>query len=285
MRPRGVAAVAALVAVAAVWGLTFVMIKQAITDLPALEFLALRFFFAAALLAVAFPKLSIPSHGSLRPGILAGLALAAGYGFQTFGLKFIGATESGFITGMMVVFTPVIGGLVARTWPRPIAIAAVIMSSIGLILLFTQGRPLVGGIGLGEVLTLGCAMSFAIHVVVLAKNSPNHDARTLAIIQMSTCAVVFTALALLGQEWKLPTSQVVVALVVTSVGASALGFLVMTWATQVLTETQTAVTLTLEPVFAGIAGVILLEEHLSPVGWLGAILIFAAMLAANARSQ
>lgn len=285
MKSRVAASVAGLSVVTAIWGLTFVMIKQAITEVPPLQFLALRFTIAASLLAVAFPKRITPMSAALRPGILAGLALAAGYGLQTFGLKFIGATESGFITGLNVVFTPLIAGFCRGRWPRPLATASVTAAFAGLLLLIPDGNAFAFGLDIGEALTIGCAISFAIHIVVLTRYARHHDARTLALVQMFTCAAIFAGLSILTERWSAPTTEVWLALTVTSVGASAGAFFVMTWATQVLTETETAVTLTLEPVFAGIAGAILLEERLSARGWLGVALILAAMVSVNLRSR
>lgn len=265
-----------LVGVCALWGTTFVVVKHAIEEVPPFEFLAIRFGIAFLALVAVFPRQALRAKTALPAGLLAGCALAAGYGFQTTGLQLTSATNAGYVTGLFVVLAPIIGAIVLRRFPPVSQWLAVAFAFAGLSLLtlgpgFTVGR--------GDVLVLGCAASFAVHIVLLGRFSPLYDPRQLAIVQLAVAAAGFLLISL-ATEVQVPVESASVwwALLLTSIGASAIAFLAQTWAQIHLDPTQTAVTLTSEPVFAGLAGFVLLGERLTARGWLGATLILGAML-------
>lgn len=273
---------AALVAVCAIWGLTFVVVKRAIEEIPPFQFLALRFAIASVALALVFPGQMLRIRGSLKAGVAAGIALAAGYGFQTTGLQLTSATNAGMVTGLFVVFAPLLAGLTLRRLPSRDEWFSLLLAFGGLCLL-TLGPGL--AIGAGDSLVLGCAFFFAIHIVLLARYSPDHDARRLTMVQMAVSAVLFLVISAAFESPAPVTSRAVVsALLITSIGASAIAFLVQTWAQTHLDPTQTAVTLTMEPVFAGLAGFLLLGEGLSARGWLGAVLILVSTVWVTVRT-
>ena len=187
------AAAALLVLVTAVWGSTFVMIKDVVRTLPVPDFLALRFLIAAAVMVPVFWR---PLRRLSRPLVWRGLALGAIYGlaqiFQTFGLSHTSAAVSGFVTGMYVVLTPVLGALLlgqrapASTW------FAVALSTAGLAVLALHGFA----VGTGELLVLISAALYALHIVALGLWSGAQDALGLATIQMVAIAVLCTVAAL-----------------------------------------------------------------------------------------
>ena len=232
-------------AVAAVWGWTFVMVKDAVTLYPTLQFLALRFSLAACVmgLVVAGGRLrrradpaargaaadtgSLPlvlegpsaplttmrrrrarpqgasggarSTGSIRGalggGALMGLALGAGYVFQTFGLERTTASNAGFITGLMVVLVPLLQGLIWRTWIGGGALAGALLAAAGLYLL--SGGA--GGLRLvGDGLVFLCAVSFAAHILLTSMYAAGHDASVLTFLQLATVAVMTAVLAVMG---------------------------------------------------------------------------------------
>ncbi|MBW3589011.1 MAG: DMT family transporter [Actinobacteria bacterium] len=266
----------------AIWGVTFVMVKEAIEKVPPFEFLAIRFIMAAAILAIVFPRRAAAvRRTSLTAGAIAGAALGAGYAFQTVGLQYTGATKAGFITGLAVVFTPPLSARVLKRPPSRAGVIGVAIAAAGLALL-TAGPSL--NFNAGDGLVLFCAVSFAIHIVVIGRFAPAHDPRTLTIVQLGLSGIAFSAIAIAGEDLKAPDSSVWIALLVTAVGASAVAFLAQTWAQRHLSPTATAVTFTMEPVFAGLAGFALLGERLSVAGWVGATLILGAMLLATTRS-
>lgn len=273
-RPR--AAEGALVAVAAVWGLTFVMVQDAIRVLPSMEFLGYRFGAAAVLVAVVFRRrLAALSAAGWKAGALMGAFLTAGFVFQTLGLEATTASNAGFITGLFVVLTPLLGAIfLGERVARP-AWAAAVVSACGLFLLS-------GASGLnvrGDGLELLCAVFFAAHILVTARAVRSHDVAALLPVQLAVCGAFCLAVAGADGELAPPTgTSVWSALLVTSLVASALGFYVQTYAQVHVSPTRTALFLASEPVFAGLFGYVLAGDRLPGLAWLGAMLIMAAIL-------
>jgi len=273
---------AALIGVTLVWGSTFVVVKQGVDSVPVYSFNAIRFALAAVVLAACCaPGLRRLGRDGLRHGAVLGVFLFAGYAFQTVGLRHTDASRAGFITGMFVVFTPLLAALVLRRRPSASAWAGVALATLGLALLSLRGSLLPA---FGDVLVLGCALAFAAHIVGLGAWSNRHAALPLTAVQLGVAAALHTAVALVAEvprasyHWD---GRVVVALGLTAVLASAAGFWVQTAAQRVIPPTRTAIILTMEPVFAGLFGYVLLGERLALRGWAGALLILAGMLTAE----
>ncbi len=269
------AALFALVAVTAIWGSTFLVVKNAIALVPVMDFLALRFTLAALVMFALRPRClrGISRRGVLR-GVGLGLALGAGYVTQTFGLLTASPSVSGFITGTFVAFTPLISWVLHRRGIDRNAWLGVSMALVGLALISLHGWSL----GSGELLTLACAFFFAIHIVGLGEWAPGETAYGLAFIQIATVAAVSLVLAAPG-GFQLPSRfDVWGAVALTAVLATALAFLIQTWAQSLLSPTLAAVVMTMEPVFAGIFGVTLGGDRLTARVVGGALCILAAML-------
>jgi drug/metabolite transporter (DMT)-like permease len=265
----------ALVGVTAVWGSTFVVVKDAVDRMPVMDFLAWRFGIAAIVMAIARPR----AVGALDPsarkqGVYLGLALAAGYVAQTFGLQRTPATVSGFITGLFVVFTPLFVALFLRTRVEAMAWVGVSLATGGLALLSLHGFS----VGSGEAITVLCAIAFALHVVGLGAWSTAPDAYGLAVVQLSTVAVVSVIAAAPDSLAPPPDAGVWGAIALTALAATAVGFFVQTWAQAHLTPTRAAVVMTMEPVFAGVFGVAFGGDHLTARVLVGGVLVLAAML-------
>ena len=269
------AATLALAGVTAIWGSTFVVVKDAVARMPVADFLAWRFALAAIAMMVLRPRaLARLGRRGRRAGVVLGLALGTGYLLQTVGLQTTGPAESGFITGMFVVLTPLAGAVLLRQRPRREVLAAVLLATAGLGLLSLHGVS----IGTGELLTLGCAAAFALHIVGLGRWAPSHDAFGLAVVQLLTTALLCAALAVPGGLTPPPDLGVWGALALTSLAATALAFVVQTWTQARLPPTKAAVVMTMEPVFGGFFAVLLAGERL---GWrtlAGAGLVVLAML-------
>lgn len=268
----------ALVGIAAVWGLTFVMVQDAIAVLPTMAFLAYRFGSAAVLVAVIFrDRLRGLGAGGWRAGALMGLFLTAGYVFQTLGLEHTSASNAGFITGLMVVFTPVLGAVFLRQHLPAVAWAAAAVSAAGLYLLSGAG----GGLELrGDGLVLLCAVAFAAHILVTDRAVGDHDVGALLVVQLSVVGLICLAVAAAAGQLEVPRGLTVwSALLVTSLVASALGFFVQTYAQRNAPPARTALILASEPAFAGLFGFLLAGERLGVVSWLGAVLILTAIVA------
>ena len=275
---RRLLAEAALVGIAAVWGLTFVMVQDAIELLPTMAFLGYRFAMAALLVALVFRRrLLALSPAGWRAGLVMGALLTAGYILQTLGLEQTSASNAGFITGLFVVFTPVLGAVLLRDRVPRVGWIAAGVSAIGLLLLSGSG----GELNLrGDGLVLLCAVAFAGHILATARGVRGHDAGALLAVQLGVCALVCLAAgAALGDLEAPEGSTVWSALLVTALVASALGFFVQTSAQRHAPPARTALILASEPAFAGLFGWLLADERLSAVSLAGAGLILAAIVA------
>lgn len=266
----------------AVWGVTFPLVKSAVEQVPTYSFNAVRFLLATAVLGVvSVPTLRRLSPEAWRHGALLGVALFAGYAFQTVGLQYTKASNAGFVTGMFVVFTPLLAALLLRRRPQRAAVIGVVLAAVGLGLLSLgpDFRPRAG-----DVLILGCALAFAAHIVGLGAWSNRHDAVGLTVVQLLVSGILHSLFALtleVGRADGNWSTSVIVALLVTAVLASAAAFWIQTAAQRVIEPTRTAVILTMEPVFAGVFGFLLLGERLTGRGWVGCGLILAGMLTAE----
>ena len=255
--------------VTAVWGWTFVLVKDAITQYPTLPFLQIRF--ALALLVMILLVRRLPARRELKLGLLIGTVLAGGYLTQTAGLTMTSPGNAGLITGLFVVFTPLLNrlfGAPIRWWTW----VATLLSLGGLVML--TGGP--SGLGLGDILVLACAVLFALHIVLLSRWSPGLPAAPLAMVQMAACTLLFSA----GGTWSLrpPSGAVWFAIVITGVFASALGFYIQTWSQAFISANRTALILATEPAWALAASVALAGQRLGLLQAIGAALVLLAIV-------
>jgi len=268
-------AVASLIAVTAAWGATFVVVKDAVSRMPVMDFLAVRFGVATLIMIALRPQcLKTMGRDGFRRSAWLGLALGLGYITQTFGLQHTSAAVSGFITGMFVVLTPVVAWLLLKQKTGANVWWAVALSTGGLALLSLRGWS-VGG---GEVLTFFCAVFFAFHIVGLGLWSSRHDVYGLAVLQIAFVAGMCFLTALPGGITLPPDGGVWLAVAITAVVATALAFVVQTWAQSLMSSTRAAVIMTMEPVFAGLFAVLLAGENLTGRILGGATMVIAAML-------
>lgn len=278
-----------LLAVVALWGATFALIKDALKDVSPLLFNLLRMTLAAIALAIVNRRqLRGLSKRNILAGAIVGLFLAAGYQFQTAGLARTTAVKSAFITGLVVVFVPLltmIPSLRPASTPAPsVAIAAGAFLAFGGLLLLTTPAETVWSsvfstIGSGDLLTLICAIAFAGHLLALAHTSPKVPIRQLATLQIIFAALVMlVTLPVGGPVYFSMTPKVLVALVVTGLFATAAAFTIQSWAQRHLPPTHTALLLTLEPVFAWITSFLFLGERLGLRSVEGALLILGGIL-------
>jgi drug/metabolite transporter (DMT)-like permease len=222
------------------------------------------------------PLRVLPAEG-WAAGALMGAFLCAGYVLQTLGLERTSASNAGFITGLFVVLTPLLGAAVLRERVTPVAWVAAGVSAFGLYLLSGSG----GDFSLrGDGLVLLCAVAFAAHILATSRAVRRHDPGALLVVQLGLCGLVCLAVAAAVGDLEVPRGGTVwSALVVTSLVASALGFFVQTFAQRHAPPDRTALILASEPAFAGLFGFLLADERLSALGLLGALLIMAAIVA------
>jgi drug/metabolite transporter (DMT)-like permease len=272
-------ALAALLLATAVWGVTFVQVKDAVAVYPLFAFLGLRFAIAAATLAVpGTRRVHSLGRGGLGAGASLGLLLAAGYVLQTAGLERTTVSSTGFVTGMYVVLTPLIALALFRSRIGAAAWTGVAVSAVGLALLsgISAGSPV------GDLLVLAGAAVYSLQIVLMERFAPRYDAIAFTFAEMAAACVGLMAVAVARGELSMPHGWTVWgALLVTGVFASAFGFLVQTWAQQQISATRTALAFTMEPVFAALFGVTLDGDRLGASGWSGCAAIMAGILLAE----
>jgi len=275
-----------LLAVVFVWGSTFVLVKDALADISPLLFNLLRMALAAFCLGVIYRRhIGRIDRQALLFGAITGLFLATGYQFQTAGLRLTTPSKSAFITGMTVIFVPL---LIAFPRLRPTgthaphwnAFLGALLAFAGIVFLTTPAHAGLNfrSINMGDLLTLGCALGFSFHVLALAHFSPRMRFEQLALLQVGF-ATVFMAISLpiFERPYVHWSACVVIALAVAAVLATAVAFTVQSWAQQILPATHTAVLLTMEPVFAWLTSWIVLGEGLGLRSGAGALLILAGI--------
>ncbi len=269
-------ALLALVAVTAVWGVTFVQVKDAVALYPLFAFLAVRFAIASAtLVPLGLGRLRALDRRGWTAGAILGLLLAAGYVLQTAGLERTTVSSTGFITGMYVVLTPLIAFGAFRMHVPTAAWLGVALSTAGLALL----SGIHGGSAAGDLLVLAGSAVYSLQIVLMERYAPRYDALAFTAVEMLAAFAGLTVVALARGEVSMPHGWTVwSALLVTGVFASALGFLVQTWAQRRTSATRTALVFALEPVWAGIFGFALAGDRLGALGWAGCAVIMAGIV-------
>jgi drug/metabolite transporter (DMT)-like permease len=269
----------ALIGVAAVWGATFVLVKDAVEHYPLYAFLALRFTIAVVAFSLIFPRsFRRFAPGTLRVGVLAGALLTVGYVFQTWGLQGTTASKAAFITGMFVVFTPLMQAVILRHPPHAVTLAGVGLSVTGLWLLSGASAD---GWTVGDTRVLVCAVAYAAHMIVLGSLGTRHDVGALTLTQLAVVAMVCSAISLAVERPGLPADgSVWFALVLTGVLGSAVAFAVQTYAQRHISPTKTALVLVTEPAFGGLFGW-LAGDYFGIGGLAGSALILGGMVLAE----
>ena len=324
---RQLVADVALLGVTAIWGATFVMVKDAVASFPVFSFMTLRFVFAAlVLLPFVYVRqrsrgtgerggggaerqrgegagVPLPAHSASLPlsfspslslslssaPLLIGIALFAGYAFQTAGLHLTTPAKAGFITGLSVVIVPVVAALWLRQAPERNAWLGVGLAMVGLALLSLQnGRA----IAPGDLLVFCCALAFAAHILLTGRFAPRFDPVLLTFGQVVVVMLLSGVAALLfdvrssGDLTSLFAGlnrQVLFAAAFTGLFATSLAFGIQTVAQRFTSSTHTALIFAAEPVFAALFSFLLIGEVLGPRQLLGCGLILAGMVVAEMR--
>lgn len=279
-------AAAALILVTAVWGITFVQVKDAVELYPLYAFLALRFAIASAALApaavVRFGRVrgSDPGARLKETGAAAflGLLLATGYALQTEGLARTTVSSTGFITGLYVVFTPLLALVLFRQRIGPAAWLGVGVSVAGLSML----SGIHAGSATGDALVLAASGVYSLQIVLLERVARRLDPLLLTAVEMLAACAAFGAIAAARSEFEAPHGWTVWgALLVTGLFASALGFLVQSWAQRRTSATRTALAFAMEPVWTALFGFTLAGDRLGALGWGGCAAILGGIALAE----
>jgi drug/metabolite transporter (DMT)-like permease len=269
------------------WGATFALIKAALADISPLLFNAVRMAIAAVCLIVLFHKhVARLTRGALAAGSVVGISLWLGYEFQTTGLNLTTASKSAFLTGICVVFVPVI---LAIGWGRrikPWTAAGVVVVTLGLYLLTIPAGAGVNfsSMNRGDLLTLVCAVAFAMEIVLVGWATAKYPFQQIATVMIAVCAVLMFATVPLAEKAFVTWSPVVIwALGITVLFSTVLGFTVQSWAQQFTPPTHAALIMTLEPVFAWMISYAVLHERLGIRATIGALMIVAGVLVSEMK--
>lgn len=262
------------------WGISFILTKNSLESMAPLNFLAIRFIVATTIAALFFMKrVKKMDSKVLIHGFIIGFVLYLGYIFQTIGLQYTTASNSGFITGFYVVLTPIMSTMILKERPSNPAIIGIVFALVGLALMsIKEGFH----INIGDFLTFISAFAFALHIIVVGKYTSQHDSIVLGIIQIGVVGLLSLVGSLIFETPTMPQApglwfNILVLAIVCTAGA----FIIQNVAQRYTTATHTALIYVTEPVFAAFFAYILLNETLGTRGTIGAILIFIGMLNAE----
>jgi drug/metabolite transporter (DMT)-like permease len=262
-----------LLGVAFVWGFTFVAVKESLEFVSPFTFLFYRFLLAFVLLVlVSVKKLKDMNQSLIKHGFIIGIFLFLGYGLQTMGLQYTTPAHAGFITGLSVIIVPFLSVIFLKKIPHITAWIGVSCALIGLFFLSFRGLSM----DFGDFLVLLGACSFAMHLILVGKYSPQHDPFLLTTTQIGTVAFLSFLLAEPGSM--VFNRPVMEAVIITALFATVLAFLIQTAAQKHVPPTRTAVIFAMEPVFAALSSYILIDEVFTLQKILGCGLILLGMV-------
>jgi drug/metabolite transporter (DMT)-like permease len=287
---RTILADISLLLVTIIWGSTFVLVQNAISSLKPFSFNGIRFLIAAVLLIlwlVFFERkqLRLFNKKLVYTGMFIGFWLFLGYATQTIGLLYTTSSKAGFITGLNVVLVPLFSMILLKQTLSKNAIVGVIIATLGLFFLTATD---ISGFNIGDVFVFICAICFAMHIIYIGKFTDKYPTLLLTIIQLTTVSFLSVFSSFLFEDWRASyhskvifSSNVMIALFITSVFATALAFLAQTNFQKFTTTTRVALIFTMEPVFAAITGFIWAHDRLTVSAIFGCILIFLGMIFAE----
>ena len=266
----------ALLAVAAMWGISFVWMKDILDQQDVYSFLTSRFIVAAAAMIALRPSvLKRFTKELVLKGLVIGMALGSGYIFQTLGLERTTPAITGFITGLYVVFTPLLASIFLKERLTKAMWGYVFLAVLGLGILSVEGWS----VGLGEIFVLISAVLFAIHIILLGSWSKNFDAYALTVMQLIGCALLASIPASINGFVAPPDTHVWAVIIFTALFATAIAFVIQTWSQARISTTKVAVILTMEVVFAALFSFMYGMEPFTLRLALGGTLVLIAMLA------
>ncbi len=262
-----------LLLTALIWGSTFIVVKDAIhlVHFPPFFFAAVRFLLAAICI-VYFVDFTSIGKNSLGP-FLCGIILFIGYGFQNYGLEATTPTNSAFITSISVLMVPIIlyifriEKISLRIW------ISVFLAFIGIQLISPTG------FNIGDKLTFGCALSFAIHIIIQDQFN-KENIINFFVIQSFVASILSLVASLLIEDISkvVFSNEAIIAILITGILGTTFALLVMIWAQKILSASETAIIIAMEPVFAALFSVYFGYEVLGFISYVGASLVVFAII-------
>ncbi len=273
----------ALISVAMSWGITFIIVQDAIKSVPVFSFLFMRFFLAFIIMAILSFKFRKELNTELvKSGLFLGFLFFSGYAFQTYGLNYTKSSIVAFITGLNVIIVPIVVYILFRKKVYIYSIVGAILATIGLWML--TGANGLSSFGKGEIFSLFCAIFFAIHIVYTAKLSREHNVFLLVSVQLLTVALLSAAFSLFVDPFTIPkeySNALILALVSTVIFATVYALFVQTYMQQFTTPAKAAIIFTMEPVSAAIFSYFYANETLNTIQIAGGVTMIIAILIAE----
>lgn len=289
MKPSFLADIS-LLFVALIWGATFVIVQNAISFLEPLSFNGVRFAIAALILGIwllLFERKQLQAYDRdlLFAGIILGFWLFIGYAFQTLGLLYTSSSKAAFITGLSVIMVPLFSIILFQKRLAMNAYFGVFTATVGLYLLTMTD---IANLNIGDAFVFICAIGFASQILLTGKYTKKYPTLFLTVIQIITVSILSSISAFIFEDWQraldttiLLTTEVIIALIITAIFATALAFVIQTNFQKYTTATRVALIFAMEPVFAAVTGYIWAGDRLSYTAIIGCLLIFAGMVVAE----
>lgn len=267
------------------WGSSFIITKIVTKSVPIFLYLGIRFTISLFGFIPFLIHIKKINRRVLSTGGLTGLIFFLGILFQTYGMQGISAGKTGFISGLSTVIVPFMTWFWIKKQIEKRIWVAVIFSVIGMAFLLLEGES---GFIIGDVLVLMCAFFFALFIVLNDKYVKLVDIYLYTMIQLSIVALLsFVSSLLLNESFDFISADLNFWLIMLYLGivVAALTFIFQNWSQKYVDSTHTAIILTLEPVFAVFFGVLIANETLSLLGWIGCSLIFSAILITSIKNK
>lgn len=273
-----------LLTVAIAWGVTFLMVQDAIASVPVYSFLFFRFAIATILMAIiSYKYYKELDKTTILYGVILGIFLFSGFATQTFGLAYTKSSIIAFLTGLNVIVVPFLAYFIFKDHVRKMVFVGSVIAVFGLYMLTMSGKLTIGW---GETLGLICAVFFGLQIVFTGIYSKKVNVFMLVLFQFLTVTILSLIFSLSLDDVTFNINfdyTFLKAVIVTSIFATVYAFLIQTYMQQFTTPTKTAIIFAMEPVSAAIYGYFVGNEILTSMQVTGAFLIIFAMLLAEIK--
>jgi drug/metabolite transporter (DMT)-like permease len=251
--------------------------KDAIEQQPYMDFLATRFTIAAFAMILLRPFVALKMQaGDLKYGALIGVVLAFGYITQTIGLELTTAATSGFLTGLYVVFTPLIAWLFVKYKISGRVAIGVLFSVVGLAIFSGAAQSV--EFQVGQIWLVVCAVLYAIHILLLGKFGQGRNSYRFAMLQIAAVALVTWGFAIVDGYQPPPNFEVWFAILFTALLSTVMAFWIQTWAQTLLDPARVALLITSEVIWTAVLAIGMGQEPLTLAIVVGGGMMLTAML-------
>jgi drug/metabolite transporter (DMT)-like permease len=270
-----------LLAITIFWGASFPIMSIALKDVPPYTFIALRNLLGALLLAIVFYKRLKNINKKLILGAtFIGVSLFLGSVFQMVGLVYTTPSKSGFITGLNVIFVPIILVVVFKQRPDRKTILGIIVSIVGLLLMSSSG---INGFNMGDVLTLICAICFSAQILLVDKYTKEVDPILLTILELAVVGILALIPSIFVDKLQVNINGFsVFAIGFTTIFCTAIAMIVQNKMQKHTNPSHAAIIYLAEPVFGAIFSVFIGDVLSGRTLW-GCITILSGMLVLNLK--